>query len=363
MESRLRDPSQSPTTGEALIRLTDVRKIFPGGAVALDRASLEVRPHEFIVVVGPSGAGKSTMLRCMNLLVRPTSGRLEVAGELIHGEKGAQLRSVRGRVGMIFQQFGLVGRLSVFQNVLAGRLRFHTLDSPRARRVTRLILPCFAWLAAVIAAGAIMDVPDLLLWAAALAAACLTGAWCVLWCVTVGPSVVRFFPAADKRAAMDALRTVGIAHLAGRRADQLSGGQQQRVAIARTLAQDPMVVLADEPIASLDPVSAEAVMDALRAINIERGIPVVVNLHQVDVARRYATRVIGMSAGRIVYDGAPEGLTPAVIDRIYRGDESQTANAPVQNAAGAEHNQPDHHPRSAPGVPLKEQAWLPSPAG
>jgi phosphonate transport system ATP-binding protein len=164
---------------------------------------------------------------------------------------------------------------------------------------------------------------------------------------------------------MDALTAVGIAHLADRRADQLSGGQQQRVAIARTLAQDPTVVLADEPIASLDPVSAEGVMDSLQRINRERGIPVVVNLHQVDVARRYATRIIGMSAGRIVFDGPPDQLTPEVVDRIYRGGARKAAaptEDPAPDAGSGRVVTTIDHPPSAPGAGHKEQAWIPSPA-
>jgi phosphonate transport system ATP-binding protein len=357
---------RGPRAESPLVRIVGVSKVYPGGATALDNATLEVRPDEFIVVVGPSGAGKSTMLRCMNLLVRPTSGTLEVDGETIRGQHGSQLRSVRGKVGMIFQQFGLVGRLSVFQNVLAGRLRFHTMDSRPARRLGAAAAAGIAVLTLLLMIRAVTPVPTTLLWAVGIPTAVLFIVRCVLWCWKVGPSVVRIFPAADKQAAMDALTAVGIAHLADRRADQLSGGQQQRVAIARTLAQDPTVVLADEPIASLDPVSAEGVMDSLQRINRERGIPVVVNLHQVDVARRYATRIIGMSAGRIIFDGPPDQLSPEVVDRIYRGGPRQAAAVATEDPAfdadsGCVVITIDH-PHSATGAGNKEQAWIPSPA-
>ena len=356
--------------GIPLIRLTGITKVYPGGATALTDATLEVHPHEFIVVVGPSGAGKSTMLRCMNLLVRPTSGRLEVGGQLIRGEQGRELRMVRGKVGMIFQQFGLVGRLSVFQNVLAGRLRFHSLNSRLARLLGGLSMAFLAAFVLGIAAAVVIPVPSIILWGLGVVCGMLLGSWCGLWCWVVGPSVLRIFPAADRLVAMDALRTVGIVHLAERRADQLSGGQQQRVAIARTLAQEPTVVLADEPIASLDPVSAESVMDSLRRINQERGIPIVVNLHQVDVARRYATRIIGMSGGRIVFDGPPENLTASAVDMIYRGtgvrelaaadgsagSVSESDPAPIVHQESARQDYPNQ------SLPHKEQPWVPSPA-
>lgn len=348
-----------------LVRLAGVSKVYPGGAAALTDATLEVHPHEFIVVVGPSGAGKSTMLRCMNLLVRPTSGRLEVGGQLIRGEQGRELRAVRGQVGMIFQQFGLVGRLSVFQNVLAGRLRFHSLESRPSRWLGRLSMASLAAFGVAFATGFMVSLPSMLIWGLGIVCGLLLASRCALWCWVVGPSVLRLFPAADKKVAMEALRTVGIVHLADRRADQLSGGQQQRVAIARTLAQEPTVVLADEPIASLDPVSAESVMDSLRRINQDRAIPVVVNLHQVDVARRYATRIIGMSAGRIVFDGKPEELTPAVVDRIYRGAKAvadAASQSPSEVADDSVQIPVMSHPSAQQDLSHKEQAWVPSPA-
>lgn len=259
-------PIPAPSTGastEPVMRLAGLGKTYPNGTVALADATLTIHPYEFVAVIGPSGAGKSTLLRCMNRLNDPTSGRIHLRGDDITAASGGRLRLVRARVGMIFQQFNLTGRLTVLQNVLAGRLRF--AQDP----------------------------------------------------VTWGPSVIRRFSRSEREHAFECLRLVGIPEKAYERADSLSGGQQQRVAIARTLAQEPEVMLADEPIASLDPRSATAVMDALRRVNRERGVPVLVNLHQVDVAREYATRIIGMRAGRIVFDGPPHALTqPALLD-IY----------------------------------------------
>lgn len=316
-------PSSRP-----VVRLEGVSKVYPNGTRALEHTDLVVHPGEFIVVVGPSGAGKSTMLRCINLLVRPTEGRLIVEDEEIRGQRGAQLRRVRGLVGMIFQQFGLVGRLSVLDNVLTGRLRFHAMPAWWGPRLGRASV--WAALGGAVAAALFAFGP---LGASAFAgiaavASVPIAAWVGVWCWRVGPSTLRLFPEPDRRIAASALQTVGIAHLADRRADQLSGGQQQRVAIARTLAQEPRVILADEPIASLDPVSASGVMDALAAINRERGIPVVVNLHQVDVARRYATRIVGMSNGRIVFDGPPSELTDPVVERIYKTFPADAAAEP-----------------------------------
>ena len=234
---------------------------FAHGVVALHDVSLAVHPGEFIAVLGPSGAGKSTFLRTLNRLVTPTSGRVLFQGEDVTSATGVALRRLRQSVGMIFQQFHLVGRLSVMDNVLAGRLRF-------CRGVAHF-----------------------------------------------AASHARWFGKAHREVAMDALQRVGIAHLAPRRADTLSGGQQQRVAIARLLAQEPAAVLADEPVASLDPRSAEDVMQALHNIHTTKGLPVVVNLHQVDVARRFASRIVGMRSGRVVFDGPPSELD----DRTARG--------------------------------------------
>ncbi|MBI1190334.1 MAG: phosphonate ABC transporter ATP-binding protein [Tepidisphaera sp.] len=253
------------TPHDPILCARNIGMIFPGGTIALDGVSVDVGPREFLVILGSSGAGKSTLLRMFNRLGTPTSGSIIFRGRDITHAGGGTLRDLRRQVGMVFQQFNLVGRLSVLENVLCGRLRNCT---------------------------------GLARWAG---------------------SHARWFSAADREAAMAALTQVGVAHLAGRRADALSGGQQQRVAIARTLAQAPSVVLADEPIASLDPKSAETVMDILRDIHIEKGLPVVANLHQVDVALRYATRIVGMRAGKIVFSAAPAELDASAIHLLYQG--------------------------------------------
>jgi phosphonate transport system ATP-binding protein len=249
-------------------------KHFAGGVVALDGATGSLCRGERVAVIGPSGAGKSTLLRCLNRLNDATSGSITLNGRDVTRVNGSGLRSLRHEVGMIFQQFNLVGRLTVLQNVLAGRLRF-TVSPIRA----------------------------------------------------VG-SLVRSFSESDHSSAMNALRHVGVAEQARKRADELSGGQQQRVAIARVLCQEPSVVLADEPIASLDPRSAEVVMNTLRDIAEQRGIPVMVNLHHIDVARSFATRVIGMNAGRIVFDAPPSELDDDAISAIYRDSRDELVEAP-----------------------------------
>ena len=224
-----------------------------------------------MVVLGPSGAGKSTLLRCLNRLSTPTSGGVYHRGDDVTFATGKALRRLRQSVGMIFQQFNLINRMSVFHNVLSGRLSL-TGHAP-------------SWVA----------------------------------------SHARFFSSADRDIAMDAMRTVGIADLADQRADTLSGGQQQRVAIARVLTQRPDVILADEPIASLDPRSARTVLETLREIHEVRSIPIILNLHQVDLASRYASRVVGMNAGRIVFDDTPDALDEAGIRIIY-GESSPPAS-------------------------------------
>ncbi len=247
-----------------IVRVTELGKAYSPGQYAIRGVNLAVAPGELAAIIGRSGAGKSTLLRCLNLLIRPTEGRIELRGVDITGASGARLREVRGRVGMIFQGFNLVRRLSVLQNVAVGRLRFRR--GPFA----------------------------------GVLAAC------------------RWLPRHDLEHAYECLERVGIGHLAYRRADALSGGQQQRVAIARVLAQEPEVILADEPIASLDPLSARGVMETLRTIQRTRGIPVLVNLHQVEVAREFSTRIIGMAGGGIAFDVPSEDLSDHAAERLYR---------------------------------------------
>ncbi len=252
-----------PHRTDIAVRASGLAKAYPGGVLALDRLDCTIGGDEFAVILGPSGAGKSTFLRCINRLIEPTGGRIELQGEDITHVSGRALQRVRGRVGMIFQQFHLSPRLSVLDNVLAGRLRF-------ARRP-----------------------------------------WWIL------ASILRRFPRSEREIAYGCLERIGIAELAFKRADALSGGQQQRVAIARALAQEPDLILADEPVASLDPASARLVMDTLAQIHQTQGIPVVVNLHQVDLGRTYGQRIIGMARGRMVFDGPPDALDQDAVQRIY----------------------------------------------
>lgn len=252
------------------IETHDLGKVYPNGTRALQDIDLHIKARDFVVIIGCSGAGKSTLLRCINRLIQPSEGKIKLFGEDITCANGTKLKSVRRRAGMIFQQFNLVRRLTVLENVLVGRLRFNAT------------------------------------------------------CLRQGLSLFRIFSRAEKEAAFDSLRQVGIADLSLQRADTLSGGQQQRVAIARALAQDPEVFLADEPIASLDPMSSEVVMDTLQDIHESRGIPVIVNLHHIGFAQRYGKRVLGMSKGRLVFDGKKQALNRDMVNAIY-GASAQEA--------------------------------------
>ncbi len=232
---------------------------LPPATAALDGVDLTVAPGEFLVVIGPSGAGKTTLLRAINRLIEPTEGSVRVAGRNVSGAGPADLRDVRRRIGTIFQQFNLVRRASVLTNVLAGRLGY----------------------------------------------------------VATWPSLLGRFPADDRAVAVECLARVGLAGYGDRRADTLSGGEQQRVAIARALAQTPDVILGDEPTASLDPQLTAAIMDILRAVNRERGLTLVVSQHQLATALAYATRIVGLRAGRVVFDGPPAAVTPDVARTVY----------------------------------------------
>ena len=230
-----------------------------GTKAAVDNASFSIPPGSFVGVIGRSGAGKSTLLRMINRLAPPTEGRILYKGVDVTALRGRELRQWRARSAMIFQQFNLVGRLDVLTNVLMGR---------------------------------ISEIP----------------AW---------RSLAQLWPEADLAVAMSALEQFDMAPLAAQRADQLSGGQQQRVAIARALVQEPDIILADEPIASLDPRNTRIVMDALLRINKHFGITVICNLHSLDLARSYCDRLIGMASGRLVFDGAPAELTDQIARELY----------------------------------------------
>lgn len=247
-----------------MIRIRGLRKTFPPNTTALDGVDLDVSPGEFVMVIGQSGAGKSTLLRCLNRLIEPTAGEVSLNGTRVTGATPEGLRAVRRQMGMIFQQFNLVRRASVMENVLAGRLG---------------------------------HVPGV-------------------------PSLFGRFPRRDRELAMAALRLVGMEDFAERRADRLSGGEQQRVAFARALAQEPKVILADEPTASLDPRLTESIMGILQRINRERGLTLIVSQHMLETALSYGTRIVGLRRGRVAFDGPPGAITPDVVQAIYEGNGS-----------------------------------------
>jgi phosphonate transport system ATP-binding protein len=240
-----------------MIAIHGLSKEYPGGVQALKAVDIEIGRGEFVVVIGPSGAGKSTLLRCINGLVQPSDGTVTIDGIPVH--LSGNLRSVRKKVGMIFQQFNLVSRLSVLKNVMCGRLA-------HANALT---------------------------------------------------SCLHLFARQDLELAMWCLHRVGIPDKAHQRADQLSGGQQQRVGIARALAQRPNLILADEPVASLDPRSAERIMDVLRDINSQDGITMLISLHNLELAKQYAQRVIGLKDGMVRLDKDISELNDSDIEDIY----------------------------------------------
>ena len=244
-----------------MIVFDHVSKTYPNGYQALKDINLTIEQGEFVAIIGLSGAGKSTLIRTINRMHDITDGTLTVDGVNVMELKGARLRQFRRNIGMIFQSFNLVTRTTVIKNVLTSR------------------------------------VPELPFWRALLGA----------------------YPKKDKLESLEALDKVGILDKAFVRADQLSGGQQQRVALARTLAQNPKIILADEPVASLDPVTAKQVMDDFRRINREMNISVLINIHHVDLALQYADRVIGIKAGEVVYDGPASEVNEAVLAEVYGG--------------------------------------------
>jgi phosphonate transport system ATP-binding protein len=250
-----------------VLKVEHLTKVYPNGTVALKDVNFEVKDGEFLVVIGLSGSGKSTLLRCINRLVEPTEGRVLWDGTDVTQMSGAELRKLRRHIGMVFQQFNLVKRSSVMTNVLSGRLGY------------------------------------------ANTFASLVGVW----------------PKADRTRAIQALERVGIADKAHQRADTLSGGQQQRVGIARTLMQEPKLILADEPVASLDPVLSHSILRYLEQLNQE-GITVMCSLHFLDLVHRYATRVIALNEGVKVFEGLPTEINRQKFKEIY-GEEAQEVRA------------------------------------
>jgi phosphonate transport system ATP-binding protein len=249
-----------------ILEVKGLTKTYRGAeGPAVEDISFSVSEGETIGIIGPSGAGKSTLLRCINRLINPNEGRIFIEGEEITSAPAAKVRKLRRRVGMIFQHHNLVARLTVMQNALHGRLGYmSSIDGVLGR-----------------------------------------------------------YSEDDKRRALDILEQTGLSEFLYHRAGELSGGQRQRVGIVRALMQEPSLLLCDEPIASLDPASAQVVMELICDVCRKRNIACIVNLHQVDAARKYMDRIIGMYKGKIIYDGATSGLTEAMIEKIYDKPMSQ----------------------------------------
>jgi len=247
-----------------ILQVKNLHKIYPSGTHALKGVSFSVEEGEFLVIIGLSGSGKSTLLRCINRLIEPTSGKIEFLERDITHIKGEELRKVKSQIGMVFQQFNLIKRRSVITNVITGKL------------------------------GALS---------------------------TFNSIIEKFDPKIIDEANKN-LETVGIIEKAHERADSLSGGQQQRVAIARSLMQNPKLFLADEPVASLDPATSNSVMQYFEKINKDLGTTVICNLHFLSLVRRYATRVIALKAGEIIYEGLPHEINETWFKTIY-GEEAE----------------------------------------
>lgn len=249
-----------------MLRLKGLKKRYKTGDYALKGVDLEIPKGQVIALIGPSGAGKSTLIRCVNRLVKPTEGTVHLGDQDITSLSSGQLRKARRRMGMIFQEYALVERLTVMENVLSGRLGY-------------------------------------------------VGFWA---------SCFRKFPKKDVQEAYRLLDRVGLMHMADKRADELSGGQRQRVGICRALIQDPDLLLVDEPTASLDPKTSRQIMRLINELCAERGLAAIINIHDVLLAQMYSQRVVGLKLGEIVYDGKPDGLKPAVLTEIY-GEEDWEA--------------------------------------
>jgi phosphonate transport system ATP-binding protein len=245
-----------------MLQIRNLTKIYEGGVKALDNVSFDLPAGQFLAVIGLSGSGKSTLLRCINRLIEPTEGQILWNGEDITAASPEEMRRIRRRIGMVFQHFNLVHRSRVITNVLAGRLGY------------------------------------------------INPSW----------SLMNRFPKEDVQKALQQLERVGIADKAYQRADELSGGQQQRVGIARALMQDPKMILADEPVASLDPVLAHSIMKHLEDINDKDGVTILCSLHFLDLVHRYADRVIALNEGKLVFEGQPQEIDDKKFKDIYGRD-------------------------------------------
>ena len=250
----------------ALLSIQHLRKEYRAGEAVLLDINLDIDASGVTAIIGPSGTGKSTLIRCINRLIDPTAGEILFKGVNLAQLQGKALREARCHIGMVFQEYNLVERLTVIENVLCGKLGTLPVWRP----------------------------------------------------------LLRKFPAEDIARAFDLIDSVGLSQdFASRRADALSGGQRQRVGIARALMQEPGLILADEPTSSLDPKTSVEIMELLDQVSKQRKVPVIVNIHNVDLARRFATRIIGMSRGAIVFDGPPDSLEDRHLNEIYGGEDWQ----------------------------------------
>jgi phosphonate transport system ATP-binding protein len=254
------------------LEVSDLRKTYPTGDEALKGVSLSIEGNETMAMIGPSGAGKSTFVRCINRLTEPSGGAIRLDGTDLTDLAGDDLREARRDIGMIFQEYNLVERLTVMENVLTGRLGY--VSAWRAFR--------------------------------------------------------RNFPPEDIERAYDILDRVGLGDMENKRADELSGGQRQRVGIARAVIQQPKILLVDEPTSSLDPETSNTVMQLLTDIATERDVPVLINIHEVDLALEHADRIVGLHDGELVFEGTPADVDDGALDRVYRG-----AEIPDADTAGA----------------------------
>lgn len=261
-----------------MLQLRQLSKRYPTGDLALDAVDLEVPAGQVMALIGPSGAGKSTLIRCINRLVEPSSGSVTLDGEELTRLRGQKLRLARRRIGMIFQSYALVERLSVMENVLSGRLGY-------------------------------------------------VGFWRSLW---------RRFPATDVQRACQLLERVGLLEMLDKRGDALSGGQKQRVGIARALMQQPKLLLVDEPTASLDPKTSRQIMRLIVELCREQQLAVIINIHDVALAQLFADRVVGLQAGRVVFDGPPQALTPETLTLIYGEEDWNVERKDADNVAAQE---------------------------
>jgi phosphonate transport system ATP-binding protein len=254
-----------------MLEISNLQVVYANGHEALKTISLEAQAGEIVAIIGRSGAGKSTLLRTINGMQRPTQGHIELDGEVITTMTDSQLRRARRDIGFVWQEFNLVERISVMSNVLTGRLGHNSNLA----------------------------------------------------------SFFGYFSAEHRRIALESLERVNLLHRARNRADKLSGGEKQRVSIARAITQEPKIILADEPVASLDPELSVQVLADLARVAREVNVLTLINLHQVELAKQFADRIVGIAQGRVEYDGAPDQLSGHVLDRIYRYDKPLPVPAPV----------------------------------